>query len=740
MDAKLYLYNEDKDTFSEITKVTSQDVVFVVINEEQKVLVWQGHDSNRMQRYKAAMKVATLISTKRLYNFKSEIVSEGEENAAIKEFIARKFGKRDLSQTEIARDDRKQVEAKAKEIAERFAKGEPAISRPKPATPASSTVPPVLEKRAAAMAEARAESRIDRPVVPTAPKKEDVKEKRENVSIQSELRRVNLGLGRDMASTENMSLEKKQFLSKDEKEILDEVRREQSRSDNIASVQETKLMDEERRQKLQEMEGEHRRQADASKRKSEHVERERIENEKDLLQEKLRKEKEELTQDRLKLEEKLKEEELGRKRGQEAQMREREVRKKDVVEFEMRKIDLRMQARRKGVDYIATPPAGSRILYRIEKGVAVKMEQEYLTMADVYLLDKGNEIFTWNGKLATLDERFFGDEIAKLLKEKRGEGAKITVVEQAKEPLDFISSFQSLMILDGNFAQSVLKKEQVASAKDFFFYRIKTEGGLLFMEMPKNHESITSDDSFLFDYGNLIIVWHGKGSNPEERARSSEIASMFAKERGQSVKIKDINEGIDPAYDQLPPQVWEILKGEAQANSLAGTYNKAMDALEKQRRERELKLQQEEETKRLADEKKSLEQMERIEREMLQKEIERKKLELTPQQIEEKWREFRRKLRVRRGLPEEEVPVKLDLKTGEPVKEVKVVPAAPAVDKVQLKKQREKEHDQLKRIELEMLEKRIAREKPAPDVEAKWRSDLKQKLNAQWNEIQEEFK
>ncbi len=723
MDAKLYLYVEEKDSFAEVTKISSRDVVFIVVMDEQKVIVWQGSDSPRMLRYKGGMKVATLISTKRLYNFKSEIVTEGEEPAPIRDYMAQHFGKRDLTPTEIARDDRLRVETKAKAISDKFSQREQPVApqKPKPVTT------------------------VERPAlvhVPIPEKKAEPKEQHSPTTIQTELRRANLGMGRDLATSENISLEKKQFLSKDEKDVINEVRREQNRSDNLASVQETKLWDEERKRQLRDQEEARQRDHEAEKRRTDAAERERMAGEKRFMEEKLRKEKEELGRDRRALGEKLHEEELARKNEQEAAAREREARKKDLVEFEVRKIDLRMHVRRKGIDYIAAPPPqGSRILYRIEKGVAIKMQPEYMTMGDVYLLDKGNKVFVWNGKLASLDERFFGDEIAKLLKEKRGLETEVIPIEQAEEPVDFVSSFDSLWILDGNYAESILKKEQVGASKDFILYRFKTEGGLLFMEMPKSHSSVTSNDSFLFDFGKEIVVWHGRDSNPEERQRSNEIASMFQKERGTGVKMRVHDEGSEPGYDQFPAPAWPILKGEKRAAEMADAYRKATNALEAQRRETALKQQQEADAKHLLEEKKALDETERIEREMLQKEIERKKAELTPQQIEAKWRDFRRKMRERRGLPPEDETIKIDIATGEKVSEIPVV-AAPVseAEKAQLKKQKEKEFEQLKRIELEMLEKRVNREKPAADVEARWRADLQAKLDGQWKEIQEEFK
>ena len=743
------MFLEDKDKFVEISKITSQDVIFIVDNDDKKVIVWNGVQSSRVARYKSSMKVATLISQQRLYNFKSEIMIEGEEPDSIKEFLAEKFGKRELSQAEIARDDRKQVEAKAKKISERYSQSEqkPSAATIKQKSVTTSKQPasrqsqkPSLSKPATIKPVKVQVSEGKKVQSTLAQKKTEKPAKSQSSTIKDELRRVNLQMGSDMAESDNISLDKKKYLSKDERQVIDEVKREQSRSDNIASIQEKKLMDEEKKKKQKDLEAQRKRQVDAEKRKTEKVELERIEKEKQFIEEKLRQEKAEMEQQRLDREEKLKEEERERHEDIEAQAAAREASQEEVVEFEMRKLDLRMQIRRKGVGYIPQSEEGSQVLYRIEQGSAVPMNVEYLTMGDVYLLDKGSQVFVWNGRLASLDEKFFGSEIGKMLKEARGPGTKVTIIEQAAEPSEFIMSFKWLMILDGNFADSILKKENVQSAKDFILYRIKTESGPLFMEMPKDHASITSNDSFLFDFGNQIIVWHGKDSNPEELQKSNEIADAFKQERDPSVKVKNVDEGSEPSYDQFPPEVWVILKGEDQAGKLEASYNRAMGAMEKQRKERELKKQQETEAKQLVEKKKSVDEMERIEREMLQKEIERKKGQLTPQQIEEKWREFRKKMRVRRGLPEEEPVIAPETGGGE-IEEgaAEEVQEAPVVDLAAEKAQKEKELEQLKRIELDMLEKKIQRNKPEPDVEAKWREDLQKKLDDKWNAIQAKY-
>nr|MDO8119564.1 hypothetical protein [Candidatus Sigynarchaeota archaeon] len=338
--------------------------------------------------------------------------------------------------------------------------------------------------------------------------------------------------------------------------------------------------------------------------------------------------------------------------------------------------------------------------------------------------------------------QFFGEEIAKLLKEKRGGDFKVTVVLQYEEPPEFLLSFESLLLLDGDYSRSVLKMEEVQSKSNFTLYRAKTEAGYLFQEMPKIHDSISSNDSFLFDLGDDLIIWHGRDANPIERQHSEEIAGMFIKTRGTSARIRKIEEGNEPAYEQIPHDVWTIIVSEEKANLMKTAHEKTVLAIETRQRESERKIKQENELKRIEEEKRALDEIERVERQMLEKEIERKKDQLTPQQIEGLWLDFRRKMRVRRGLPEEEEKIKVDTSQQDQitVKQPALVQKTLEQLETERKEAREakiKELEQLRRIELEMLEKKIARDKPEPDIERKWRADLEAKMQARWKELEE---
>ena len=116
----MFLYDEEKDDFQEISKIKKDDVIFVVLHDEKKVLVWQGSESPRMKRYKAGMKVTSLISAKQLYGFKHEVVLEGDESSDLQKFLDNKFGDRVVTREQLAREDREHVKEMLEHVSQKF--------------------------------------------------------------------------------------------------------------------------------------------------------------------------------------------------------------------------------------------------------------------------------------------------------------------------------------------------------------------------------------------------------------------------------------------------------------------------------------------------------------------------------------------------------------------------------------------------------------------------------------------
>ncbi|MHA1372346.1 MAG: hypothetical protein ACTSRA_21815, partial [Promethearchaeota archaeon] len=548
MDGKLFYYDENKESFTEIDKFSSDDVVFIVVDEVHKVFVWQGKNSSRLSRYKCGMKAPTLISMLQLYGYKHEVLTEGEEPSDLKGFISQHLGTRDLSFEDIAKQDRDMVVKKAKAISRKYQgftqvedegtlmgngdtikKEEPTDSA-KEKDSIGERAPSQLSVGQAGMdKEKETKTDLAEPVkkiedtkttletpVPDEPNKKSMAPDAGSEKVKSmdeEIDRMVTRIGAEMV-VDDMSAEKKKFLTKEEREILEKVQKEQMRAENIMGVEEIRLKNEEKR--IQRMlEDQERFQAiQEEKIKKEAAEQLRIERERQLLAEKLQKEKERMMAERKALEAKIRQEELERKNQLEALQKIRKEQEKNKVEFELRKIDLKVQLRRKGVDYIKEPQPGKKNLYRINKGVAELVEDEVLTTADVYLLDKGDSIYVWKGTYSTIDEQFFGEQISKMLKDKRGGNVQIKIIEQDKEPLEFFENFESLKLIDGNYSDSILKRESISDKENFILYRIKTEAGLIFREVPPVYESITSDDSFIIDFGDQIYVFHGRDSNP----------------------------------------------------------------------------------------------------------------------------------------------------------------------------------------------------------------------------------
>ena len=769
MDIEIYLYDEDKEDFKKIEKHTSNDCIYVVCHEEKTVYIWQGAQASRMQKYKAGTKVTSLISEKQFYGYRHQVIEESDEPDSIKPFIEDHFGRRDLTPQEIAEEDRNLVKQKVQAISERFQSSDSA----NPVSPSSSPTAatgkdPVyndfkqkiaLAKKKGASSDKSSKETTVEPLVKqdstqekeseegTTPEEENqdysaLGKKTKEVETD-EIKQVVKSMTGNLGSGMSSGMPKKnQDQSEVEKKIKDEFKREQERADNEISVEAVKIIDQDKQGELRKEEDERIHALEKKKIKREMDEEERIAYEKKFLEEKLKHEKELMEAERKQLEEKLRQEDIARKKHLKNLETEREAKKKEIVEFEMRKIDLRMKLRQDGVDYIQPPPEGGN-LYRIEEGKPLPMEENYLTMADVYMLDKGNEIYTWNGMNAALDEKFFGEEIPKLLKKARGGDVSLHNVDQFQEPPAFVTSFKSLKIIDADYTSSILKLNDVKNEKGCLLFKVKTESGLLFQEVTMDHDSISNDDSYLFDFGRQIFIWHGRDANPDERNQSEKIAKAFAAERQGGVSITIIEEGKEPEYGKLPAEVWLVLKGEEEAAKLKLAHEKAVSKLEQIRLERERNEREVQERKKEEDDKKALVEMERIEREMLEKEIERKKDKLTPAEIEEKWRSFRKKMRKRRGLPEEEdvtfEEVMAEMRDEKPEPEEPEIVKTPeeiAAEKEKRKREIKMEFEQLKRIEEEMLAKKIDRENPTPEKEQQLRDDLAAKLDKKWTKMQ----
>lgn len=95
---------------------------------------------------------------------------------------------------------------------------------------------------------------------------------------------------------------------------------------------------------------------------------------------------------------------------------------------------------------------------------------------------------------------------------------------------------------------------------------------VLVKEVPLTYKSLNSGDSFIFDGGDRIYVWHGRGdvvvcsvclnciseSGPMEKAKAANIAQALDDERAGTPRRETFDEGLCNMREW-----WHALNGEA---------------------------------------------------------------------------------------------------------------------------------------------------------------------------------
>ena len=91
---------------------------------------------------------------------------------------------------------------------------------------------------------------------------------------------------------------------------------------------------------------------------------------------------------------------------------------------------------------------------------------------------------------------------------------------QNRESRAFKSLFPVLTYFAGSAAESFYHIEAKAYRPRLLW--IKGKGRMVVREVPMTYESLNDGDSFLFDGGLRLLVWHGKESNLMEKNKVRE--------------------------------------------------------------------------------------------------------------------------------------------------------------------------------------------------------------------------
>ena len=195
---------------------------------------------------------------------------------------------------------------------------------------------------------------------------------------------------------------------------------------------------------------------------------------------------------------------------------------------------------------------GAVNFYRIEKGQLKKIEKAVFTHGDTYVVDKGNTIYIWVGKEASVDEKFSGAHIATMIDSQRSGEPKIITIDDGHETKEFRRACGGLKVVSGDVAESMLSHWEKPYVKPVLF-RVSSEEyetieDVEYIEVPLSKDSLDPEDVFILDdaSNDICYIWIGSDANVKERVVARKIAMKFEDERAGAQKEVFIEQGDEP--------------------------------------------------------------------------------------------------------------------------------------------------------------------------------------------------
>jgi len=175
-----------------------------------------------------------------------------------------------------------------------------------------------------------------------------------------------------------------------------------------------------------------------------------------------------------------------------------------------------------------------------------------LNSGDIFILDKGLDIYQMNGKKSSAGERMKAGQLSRAIDDERKGQVKVHVAEQGDGDKDFWPVFWAALggekpISDDSGCDAAATAE---AAKIKKLFRLKESNGKFeFTEVasggPFKKEQLDSNDVFILDQGQEIFVWVGLKANAAERKSGIQFAQnyLIQHNRPAALPITRIMEG-----------------------------------------------------------------------------------------------------------------------------------------------------------------------------------------------------
>ena len=151
------------------------------------------------------------------------------------------------------------------------------------------------------------------------------------------------------------------------------------------------------------------------------------------------------------------------------------------------------------------------------------MSAASLNSGDIFILDKGLELYQMNGSKSGGGERMKAGQLARAIDDERKGAVTIKVAEQGDGDEDFWPAFWEALGGEGEISDESGCDEaasaEAAETKKLFCLK-ETDGELSFNQVASGSfekEMLDTNDVFVLDQGHEVFVWVGKGASEKER-------------------------------------------------------------------------------------------------------------------------------------------------------------------------------------------------------------------------------
>ena len=172
----------------------------------------------------------------------------------------------------------------------------------------------------------------------------------------------------------------------------------------------------------------------------------------------------------------------------------------------------------------------------------VELDWKSLDEGDVFVLDKGEKIYVWQGKKCSPMEKMKAAQVVNDLTIAKHINVEVLSQTEARSKIfvDYLGG-QDLDLLNTEFrATRPISMVTERDAKKLF--RLSDAQGNLSFDLVKEGKGIgkgdlDSDDVFLLDIGRSIWVWEGKGASAAERTMWLKILEKYISTRQDAAEV-----------------------------------------------------------------------------------------------------------------------------------------------------------------------------------------------------------